>query len=84
MTKDSQEAVGITIPWPEDDPVVPLWPDAAEPFKVRRSRAFQLANSGKFPCPTLRIGGRWMVRTADLREALGLQVHKTAPVDVAP
>jgi hypothetical protein len=75
MRKDSQET-GNRIPWPEDEPVVPLWPDAAEPFRVKRSRAYQLAQGGRFPCDVLLIGGRWMVRTSDLRRALGLQVHK--------
>ena len=30
------------------------------------------------PCPTLRVGGRWMVRTADLRRELGLRVYREA------
>jgi hypothetical protein len=77
--KESEGQLGTSeIPWPEDVPVLPLWPDGAEPFRVKRSRAFQLAQSGRFPCETLRIGGRWLVRTSDLRRALGLQVYKTA------
>lgn len=66
------------IPWPEDQPMVPLWPDAARPFDVARSRAFQLAHSGTFPVPVLRVGGRWLVRTADLRRELGLPVYRTS------
>ncbi len=60
--------------------MVPLWPTAALPFGVQRSRAFQLAHRGEFPVEVLRIGGRWMVRTSDLRRQLGLQVYKTASV----
>ena len=81
MTKESQGQTGTVvkeIPWPEDTPVIPLWPDASEPFGIGRSRAYQLASSNRFPCPTLRVGGLWMVRTSDLRQALGLQVYKTA------
>jgi hypothetical protein len=58
--------------------MVPLWPDAARPFDVARTRSFQLAHAGTFPVPVLRIGGRWMVRTADLRRQLGLRVYKQA------
>jgi hypothetical protein len=67
-----------SIPWPEDVPIVPMWPVAAEPFGIGRSRAFQLANSGRFPCPIFKVGGRWVAKTSQLREALGLQVYKTA------
>lgn len=64
------------LPWPEEIPMVPLWPDAARTFCVARSRAYQLAGRDEFPVPVLRIGSRWMVRTADIRRELGLQVHK--------
>jgi hypothetical protein len=30
----------MSIPFPEDEPVVPLWPDAARPFGIARSRAY--------------------------------------------
>jgi hypothetical protein len=55
-----------------------MWPDAARPYKIGRSRSYQLAESGRFPIPVQRVGGRWMVLTVDLRRALGLQVYKTA------
>jgi hypothetical protein len=50
---------------------------AAEPFHIHRARAYQLAESGRFPVELLRVGGRWLCRTADLRKALGLPVCKT-------
>jgi hypothetical protein len=75
--KDSPE-IAVELPWPEDQPMVPLWPTAAHPFHVRRSRAFQLAHRGEFPVEVLRVGGRWLVRTADLRRQLGLPVYKKA------
>jgi len=58
--------------------MIPLWPDAAAPFRIARSRAYQLANRGEFPVEVLRIGGQWMCRTADVRRALGLQVYREA------
>ncbi len=61
-----------SIPFPEDTPVLPLWPVPGEAFGVSRPKAYNLAQRGEFPCPVLRVGDRWMVRTVDLREALGL------------
>lgn len=58
--------------------MVPLWPTAARPFGVARSRAYQLANRGEFPVEVVRVGGNWLVRTSDLRRQLGLQVYKQA------
>jgi hypothetical protein len=66
------------LPFPEDIPMIPLWPTAARPFGIARSRAYQLANREEFPVEVLRIGGQWMVRTADVRRELGLQVYKEA------
>jgi hypothetical protein len=77
MVKDSTTTVP-DIPWPEEQPMLPLWPDAALPFHVARSRAFQLAHRDEFPVPVLKVGGRWLVRTADLRRQLGLPVYRTS------
>ena len=57
--------------------MVPLWPTAARPFDVAKSRAFQLAHRDEFPVTVLKVGGRYLVRTADLRRELGLPVYKT-------
>jgi hypothetical protein len=66
------------LPWPEDQPMVPLWPTAAKPFDIARSRSYLLAENDRFPVEVLRVGGRWLVRTADLRRQLGLPVYKNA------
>lgn len=58
--------------------MVPLWPDAARPFAVAKTRAFQLAHAGEFPVPVLRVGGRYLVRTTDLRRELGLPLRPDA------
>ena len=62
------------IPFPESEPVLSLWPTPAKAFGMSRPKAYNLAQRGEFPCPVLRIGDRWFVRTVDLREALGLSV----------
>jgi hypothetical protein len=64
------------IPFPEDQPVLPLWPTAGEVFGMSRPKAYALAQRDEFPCPVLRIGDRWMILTVDLRRAVGLQAYK--------
>jgi len=63
---------GPLIPWPDDNPTVRLWPTAAKAFNLGRSTAYAMAANGTFPVKALRVGGRWFVRTAELRRALGL------------
>jgi len=71
------EPVTKAIPWPEERPVVPLWPDVAQDvYEMSRPKAYYLAQRGEFPCPVMRVGERWMVLTAELRKALGLAVTK--------
>jgi hypothetical protein len=64
----------VTLPWPEDEPCVRLWPTAAGVFQISRATAYTLAARGEFPTPTFKLGAAWLVRTADLRRALGLPV----------
>jgi hypothetical protein len=68
----------MRLPDPEDDPLVPLWPDASEPFHIKRARAYLMANNGTFPVRTLKVGGRWFVRTADIRRELGLDKSRAS------
>jgi hypothetical protein len=62
----------ILIPFPEDQPALPLWPIPAKAFGMSRPKAYYLAQRDEFPCPVSRVGDRWMVLTVNLREALGL------------
>jgi hypothetical protein len=66
----------LEIPFPEDQPILSLWPIPAEAFDVSRPKAYALAQRGEFPCPVFRVGINWMVRTVDLREALGLPLYR--------
>jgi len=45
---------------------------AARAFGLGRTRAYELAARGEFPCRVLRIGGTYRVPTADLLAVLGL------------
>src|SRR6266568_1933148 len=49
-------------------------PSAGHLLGIGRTRAYQLAATGRFPCPVLRIGGSWRVPTVPLLELLGLPV----------
>jgi hypothetical protein len=72
------------IPWPEEEPVIALWPTAALPFGIKRARAYLMANAGTFPVRPLRVGGRWCVRTSDLRRELGLPLSRPEADHASP
>lgn len=59
------------LPEPEDRPTVPVWPTAGQALGLSRSSTYLAAQRGDLP-GLLRIGGRYMVATAALRRALGL------------
>jgi hypothetical protein len=59
------------LPNPEDCPTVPVWPTAGQALGISRSSAYLAAQRGELP-GLLRIGGRYVVATAALRRALGL------------
>jgi Helix-turn-helix domain len=41
-------------------------------LRIGRSKAYELARSGDFPCPVIRVGETYRVPTAGLRKVLGL------------
>lgn len=45
-----------------------------------RTKAYELARTGQFPCPVIRSGRIWLVPTAGLLAVLGLPV----PAPAAP
>ncbi|MEU5880843.1 helix-turn-helix domain-containing protein [Spirillospora sp. NPDC047279] len=49
---------------------------AARALGLGRTRAYQLAKLGRFPCKTIRIGASYRVITADLQRLL--EHHPTA------
>ena len=50
---------------------------AARALGVGRTKAYGLAKSGTFPCPVLRIGTSYRVRTADLLKLIGVERQET-------
>lgn len=52
---------------------------ACRALHIGRSVGYELARSGEFPCPVLRVGRQYRVPTAGLRQALGIE----APTDTA-
>jgi hypothetical protein len=47
---------------------------AGRALGVGRTRAYELARAGQFPCPVIRVGRTWLVPTAGLLALLGLPV----------
>ncbi|MFG1710849.1 helix-turn-helix transcriptional regulator [Nonomuraea sp. M3C6] len=45
--------------------------EAGRMLGMGRTRAYRLAKTGQFPCPVLRIGGRYAVPLRGLRALLG-------------
>jgi hypothetical protein len=46
---------------------------AGRAFGMGRTKANELARSGEFPVPVLRLGASYRVRTADLLAFLGIE-----------
>ncbi|GAA1836611.1 helix-turn-helix domain-containing protein [Actinomadura chokoriensis] len=54
---------------------------AARAFGIGRTKAYQLARTGTFPCRVLQVGRNYRVSTADLQTALGLSPKAPASGD---
>ncbi|MBB6399933.1 hypothetical protein BKA00_006847 [Actinomadura coerulea] len=46
---------------------------AARAIRLGRTRAYEPARRGQFPCKVIRIGTSYRVVTADLRRILGIE-----------
>ncbi|MGC4878529.1 helix-turn-helix transcriptional regulator [Micromonospora sp. DT43] len=57
---------------------------AARALGVGRTKAYDLAKSNAFPCPVLRIGTSYRVRTADLLRLVGVDRQPTTVRDDRP
>jgi hypothetical protein len=51
---------------------------AGRALGLGRTKAYELARAGQFPCPVIRAGKSWLVPTAGLLALLGLPVPGTA------
>ena len=52
---------------------------AGRALGLGRTKAYELARAGQFPCPVIRADRTWLVPTARLLAALGLPVPGTSP-----
>lgn len=52
---------------------------AGRALGLGRTKAYELARAGQFPCPVIRAGRTWLVPTAGLHALLGLSASGAAP-----
>ncbi|MBB0990930.1 helix-turn-helix domain-containing protein [Dietzia sp. SLG510A3-30A2] len=64
MTPDELDQLGVST-----DLVT-----AARALGISKSSAYAAARAGTFPCRIVRVGSRYVVPTAGLRDVLGLAV----------
>ncbi|MFD9865587.1 helix-turn-helix domain-containing protein [Streptomyces alboflavus] len=55
---------------------------AARAFGVCPGTAYKLIRLGQFPCPVLRVGGRYRIPTSHLLRALGIEERPIYAVDL--
>lgn len=54
---------------------------AGRALGLGRTRAYELARAGQFPCPVIRTGRTWLVPTAGLLTLLGLPIPAASSPD---
>ena len=64
----------LTLAEIADLPAVTDLITAGRALGLGRTKAYELARAGQFPCPVIRAGKNWMVPTAGLLALLGLPV----------
>ena len=64
----------LTLAEIADLPAVTDLVTAGRALGLGRTKAYDLARAGQFPCPLIRAGRTWLVPTAGLRTLLGLPV----------
>ncbi|MFH9607107.1 helix-turn-helix domain-containing protein [Streptomyces sp. NPDC017448] len=57
---------------------------AARALGICTETAYRLNQRGVFPCPVLRVGGRYRVSTSELMRTLGIDEHPVYAVDLGP
>ncbi|GIJ12197.1 helix-turn-helix domain-containing protein [Micromonospora andamanensis] len=56
---------------------------AARALGLGRTKAYDLAKQGAFPCPLLRIGTAYRVRTVDLLRLVGVERPPVERIDLS-
>lgn len=71
-------------PMTEDElfslPVSVDLPTAGRAFGVGRTKSFELAQVGEFPCRVIRVGNKYRVPRSALFEALGVDPATSRPM----
>ncbi|WP_017623582.1 helix-turn-helix domain-containing protein [Nocardiopsis chromatogenes] len=75
---------GISFTEMFDLPVVVDLLTAARALGIGRTTAYQLVRDDEFPCPVLRVGGRYRVPTSGLMHVLGIEDGPVYSVDREP
>jgi hypothetical protein len=57
---------------------------AGRALGLGRTKAYEMARAGQFPCPVIRAGKNWMVPTAGLLALLGLPLPVPGLASTAP
>ena len=68
----------LTLEQIADLPAVTDLVTAGRALGLGRTKAYDLARAGQFPCPVFRAGKAWLVPTAGLLALLGLPVPGTS------
>ncbi|MDA2812800.1 helix-turn-helix domain-containing protein [Nocardiopsis sp. RSe5-2] len=55
---------------------------AARVLGISSTAAYRLIHKGEFPCPVLRVGGRYRIPTSGLMHALGIEDRPVYSVDL--
>jgi len=73
--------VEFTIAWlaAQTRPTLPVYPETAALLGMRKTAAYEAAAAGTLPVRALRVGGRWMVATAELQRVLGIEPAPATP-----
>ncbi len=74
----------LTLAEIADLPAVTDLVTAGRALGLGRTKAYDLARAGQFPCPLIRAGRTWLVPTAGLLIVLGLPVPGTGSPDTGP
>jgi len=74
----------LTLAEIADLPAVTDLVTAGRALGLGRTKAYDLARAGQFPCPLIRAGRTWLVPTAGLLIVLGLPVPGTGSPDSGP
>lgn len=67
-----EATAGVTALELESWPAAVDVPTAGRAFGIGRDVAYRLARGGEFPCRVVRLGKRFVVPTAGIRRALGV------------